>query len=226
MSAKEDRDDDSAETLVMDRSHIHTAEKKTPPAAALITAERPPNASQEPAEPRPSLWQRMASNLERCGASFAEIFFGSLQPLSESLPKCPAFRPRQDTLLSAQALTDHELGERMLLAMLRTSPRYQKAAIAVARRALLMRDDGPDAYFDFVVHFTISRIPPDKKGLIAVERLRDTLAHKVYSRDILPSLVRLKERQILTLVCGDNRGDPMVDLLHENVKFIELRVPV
>lgn len=228
-----DIDEDAAETLVMSRKALPNAAKPDPPPeSGIVTSSKPPESvvieqpKPKAPDPAPSLWQRFANTVDRCVASFSEVFFGALPPLSEALPNVPSFRPRQGTIISADAVADDEQGERMLMALLRASPKYQIAAIAVARRALVMRDDGPDAYLDFLVHFAISRIPPNKNGQIGVERLRDMLPHKIYSRDILPALVRLKERGLVVLVLGDNRGDPMVDIQHENLKCIELRQPV
>lgn len=228
-------DEDAVETLVMNRSALPKPAKPEPPPESGIPSSKPPQsviverpkeAPLEPPEPRPSRLQRIARWLDRFVASFQEVFLGAYPPLSEELPKRPAFRPRQGTLISADAVAEHEHGERMLLALLRAPPQYQRAAIAVARRARVMRDDGPDGYLDFVVHFVVSRIPPDKNGQIAVERLRDMLPHKVYSRDIWPALVRLEERGLVLLIVANQHGDPMAEILRENVKFIELRRPV
>lgn len=228
-------DEDAVETQVMSRSaFLNAAKPEAPPESGLpsskppqsVIVERHIEAPPEPPEPRPSRLQRIARWLDRFVASFHEVFLGAYPPLSEELPKRPAFRPRQGTLISAHAVAEHEQGERMLLALLRAPPPYQKAAIAVARRARVMRDDGPDGYLDFVVHFVVSRIPPDKNGQIAVERLCDMLPYKVYSRDIWPALVRLEERGLVSLIVGEHGSDPMAEMLRENVKLIELRRPV
>jgi hypothetical protein len=66
---------------------------------------------------------------------------------------------------------------------------------------------------------------PDSQGRIEVTRLRDTLPFMMYSGAILPSLIRLEEQKVLHLVLGDNRGDPMTDILRERIRYIELRAP-
>ena len=114
----------------------------------------------------------------------------------------------------------------MFIGILRASNPYRRAAIDVATRAAFIKAMGEQPYADFVVHFVLSRIPPDKQGRIDVTRLRDMLPFMMYSGAILPALIRLEERKIVRLILGDNGGDPMTDILRERIQYVELRRPV
>jgi len=233
MAAKDDQDDEG-ETLLMTRRSLPKPEKPEPPAESGVVI-APSGASPESIpishridEPKapPSFWQRFASGVERFFESVDETFFGRLPPLTPYLPSVPSQYRRDQTMLSPGSLSTPEQGEALLIAILRASSPYQQAAIDVARRAAFIKTTGEQPYADFVVHFALSRLAPDKQGRIAVTRLRDMLPTMMYSGVILPALIRLEERKILRLLLGDNGGDPMTDILRERIEYIELRKPV
>ena len=234
MAEEDDRDNDESETLVMTRRSVPNTAKPDPPVESgvvIVSPRAPPESVAGPQridEPKASrsFWERFASAAGRFFDSVEETFFGRLPPLTPYLPPVPLRRGRDQTMISTGAQSTLEQGEALFVGILRASSPYRRAAIDVATRAAFIKAMGEQPYADFVVHFVLSRIPPDKQGRIDVTRLRDMLPFMMYSGAILPALIRLEEQKIIRLVLGDNGGDPMTDILRERIQYVELRTPV
>ena len=237
MVANDEKDDEEAATLVLSRSSLPkpTKPEPAPESGVVITppsnppesfvVERPLIADSKPINPdnkKPTFWGRFFRDLER----FLGIFWGSPTRLSDHLPSVPLRRAREMTLISPGASANDEQAENMLLALLRTRPEYQRAAIEVARWALDTRRDGQIAYADFIVHFALSRMRPDENGRISAIRLRDTLPFMPYQAEILPALEWLEKKKAVVLILEKNDKDPMAALMREGLQYIELRAPV
>ncbi|MRG92986.1 hypothetical protein [Polyangium spumosum] len=168
------------------------------------------------------VWARLCDNAQRFADAMAYVFFGT-PCLSKCLPPVPPLRSAFVTQVSHGVIPDQEYAEYMLLSLVRAPRVYQRAAVEVAHHALVARRDGDTAYMDFVVHFALSRMAPDREGRVTTERLRDRLCHMSYAREIAPALIRLEQRGLVALLLQDPNGDPMREILREGIIAVELR---
>ena len=227
-------DDDDCATQVWKRLPIVIGSvgmgpaRASTPVAAADHARRSlgePRMHIESTQPRRSRWERFKAGAARFADAMASAFFGTTH-ISSSLPPLPPIRSGSVTRLSVGVVPEQEQGEYVFLALLQAPPAYQRAAIEVAYRALRTRRDGADAYMDFLVQFVLSRMAPDGEGRISTERLRDRLCRLSYAREIAPALVRLEQDGVVSLVMNHRDGDPMRELLREDITDVELRVRV
>ncbi|MDI3287354.1 hypothetical protein [Polyangium sp. 15x6] len=175
----------------------------------------PPESSVVPVASRRQPWWA------RFFATLADAF-GS-PPLWKRLPPIPPPRSPEATRVSAGAVGHDEHGEYMLFALLRAPSVYQRAAVHVAYRALDARRRGDDAYAEFIVQFTLSRMRPDRDGRISMQRLQDSLCHLGHAGGIAPVLRRLEDQGIVELVLKDS-DDPMAAILRLDITHVVLRV--
>ncbi len=167
-------------------------------------------------------WIRIQEGARRFADAMAHAFFGSVR-LSQWLPPVPPMRSVSMTRVSVGVIPDQEYAEHMLLSLVRAPGMYQRAAVEVAYCALAARRAGEEAYTEFLVQFTLSRMAPDREGRITTERLRDRLCHMSYAGEIAPALVRLEARGIVALVLREPKDDPMREILREGITHVELR---
>lgn len=209
------------------KSGVVIAPRSAPPESIVI--ERPAIADARrdtTVDPRPSLWQRLKAGAADFAESVGRDFFGVEPPITPHLPPVPPLRRREMTLVSPGLTLEDEQGEKMLLALVHASPRYQRAALRVARRALSIEREGRKAHADFLVHFALSRLRPEPQDRIAITRLREVLPSLAFAGDLAPALIRLEEQGVVLLILDTRDGDPMTELLRSKITHIELRVPV
>jgi len=209
------------------QSGVVIAPPSNPPESIVI--ERPSIADARRdtiVDPPPSLWQRFKAGVADFVETAKRDFLGVEPPLTRHLPPVPPLRRREATLVSPGVTQEDEHGERMLLALAIAAPRYQRAAVRVARRALAMHREGGKAYMEFLVHFALSRLRPDENDRIAITRLRDVLPSIAFAGELVPALIRLEEQGAVLLVVDTSDGDPMTALLRQKITHIELREPV
>lgn len=199
------------------------ARASTPPDAA---ASDPRAAPGDVNAPRDSYlvrsWSRLRAGARRFGDAMAHAFFGGVR-LTDWLPPVPPMRSGAMTRVSAGVIPDQDFAEHMLLCLVRAPSAYQRAAVEVAYQALAARRAGDDAHTEFVVHFALSRMAPDRDGGITTERLQDRLCHMSYKREIAPALIRLEARGVVSLRLQDSKSDPMREILREGIIAVELR---
>ncbi|HVJ94519.1 MAG TPA: hypothetical protein VM580_32250 [Labilithrix sp.] len=99
-------------------------------------------------------------------------------------------------------MSRNERFEYLLLETLRAPREYQSAVIALARRGQHLRERGGDAYVDGLVHFALSRIPPETDGTVPLSRLRDVLCDQNFDKVVLQALIRLRDGKLVELVAA------------------------
>ncbi|MDI1444871.1 hypothetical protein [Polyangium sp. 6x1] len=205
MNALRDFDDDAA-TTEMDRSAY-------PPQSGTGMSAAHSEPPRDTIVDRPSAWN-LARVFVGCFVSRIRGCFRKVR-LSDCLPP----RSARATHASAGAVDHDERGELLLLELMRVDSAYQDAAICVVHYAAVLRRLGDDAYTEGLVHFAISRMPPDAEGFVSVARLRDRLPELSYSGELVPALLRLQSGRVVSL-SSTNQGPG------SRPERVQLRIPV